>query len=991
MNENSNGDVIIRRERDVPASGGRKRTAPQTANARARASSKGGNKPGAKKASAKKAANTPSLFQRHRDKIAGVLLGLFALLLLLALLSYTPYDEANASLSFSDLIGLLQGDEGVQARADTTHNWLGLLGAVMAHFLYVNTIGYASLIFPVLIMIWAGAIFRRQVVQNLIRATSLTLALGVLAASFAGVIQLIDWMPTLAPEWSGSVGQFIATISSQLIGSAGAFLLLMALTAIALIIGLDIDLEDAWAKSKVYLARLGEHVGVLKNSLTAGKNTEEENEEEEAEENTTMVEEEPLDPGEEELARAMRRRSEQSGEPSGWNGVLQRMDNAQDENEESENLAPQSKRTAAKTQATPPSPKIETAAKRQPAPVADPTIVRREAASEAAAARQSLQNDITKVDNDIKQASTFDIKTDTVQPRTAVQDDIPIQRHTNKPFTPERLMNDDSEDNRETHTSVPQVDAPSDEQTPTTPSLTLTLKEQEAEQKSKVKTLVESHPLDEEIIYEPPKVDILIDDEEEMDVDENELKQNARILQEKLQTFKIEIENLTVTPGPVVTQYEFVPAAGVKVSQIENLANDISLALKARGIRIIAPVPGRGTVACEIPNAKPTMVRFGGLVRSKKYTDDKKSILPLALGKTISGEVITADLAKMPHLLIAGSTGSGKSVGVNTIINSLLYRIHPRRLKLMIIDPKKVEMTFYKELENHFLAICPDIDETIITTPQNAVTALKSLVIEMEQRYDVLAKVGQRNITDYNKKVIDGAYKDTTDMVHREMPYIVCIVDELADLMMTAGKEVEESITRLAQLARAIGIHMVVATQRPSVDVITGLIKANFPARIAYMVSSKIDSRTILDMMGAEHLLGNGDMLYLPGGAPKPVRVQNSFITTEEVEEICRHIGRQIGYSKPYELPTTQEESFQADGVNVAADRDELFNEAARIVVRHQQGSVSLLQRRLKVGYSRAARIVDQLEDAGVVGSFDGSKARQVLFESEMELEAVLV
>ncbi len=944
MNQNSNGDVVIRRERDVPKGGGRRRQAPQAGNARARAASTA--KTGTKKSSSAKT-GVPGVFQRHRDKVAAVLLGLFAVLLLLALLSYTPYDEANASLSFSDLIGLLQGDEAVQARADTTHNWLGLLGAVMAHFLYVNTIGYSALIFPVLTMIWSAAIFRRQTAQNLVRATSLTLALGVLAASFAGVVQLIDWMPTLAPEWSGSVGQFIATISSQLIGSAGAFLLLTALTAIALIVGLDVDLEDLWEMAKVRLKQLGEHVGLLKQKLASNAPAAdtETDEIDDAADDEAEVE---IDPADEEPARALRRRSEQRGEPSGWNGVLQRMDNA--------GPAEADEQTT-QVESTPP--------RRADSP-APPKIVR------TSAAEQQTQRPPTDP------ARVFDLERDD---EPAIESRIEAQQ---KSSTTPPSATDNSEVNKNGLESAPEVQAPAQ------PSLTLTVKEQEIEQKSGSKTLVEQHPLDEDIIYEPPKVDFLADDEEEMDVDEEELKQNARILQEKLQTFKIEIEDLTVTPGPVVTQYEFVPAAGVKVSQIENLANDISLALKARGIRIIAPVPGRGTVAVEIPNAKPTMVRFGGLVRSKKFTEDKKSMLTLALGKSISGEVVTADLAKMPHLLIAGSTGSGKSVGVNTIINSLLYTIHPRRLKLMIIDPKKVEMTFYKELGNHFLAVCPDIDETIITTPQNAVLALKSLVLEMEQRYDVLAKVGQRNIADYNKKVLAGAYKDTTDMVHREMPYIVCIVDELADLMMTAGKEVEESITRLAQLARAIGIHMVVATQRPSVDVITGLIKANFPARIAYMVSSKIDSRTILDMTGAEHLLGNGDMLFLPGGAPKPVRVQNSFISTEEVEEVCLHIGRQIGYSKPYELPSTQEER-QVDGIDVSADRDELFNEAARIVVRHQQGSVSLLQRRLKVGYSRAARIVDQLEDAGVVGSFDGSKARQVLFESEMELEAVLV
>jgi len=495
--------------------------------------------------------------------------------------------------------------------------------------------------------------------------------------------------------------------------------------------------------------------------------------------------------------------------------------------------------------------------------------------------------------------------------------------------------------------------------------------------------------LDEHLDYLPPTLDLLRIADDTTEINEAELRENARLLTEKLRTFRIEIENLTVTPGPVVTQYEFVPAAGIKVSQIEGLADDIALALKARGLRIIAPVPGRGTVAVEIPNHKPTTVRFSSIVDSDEFRDNRHR-LPLALGKTISGEVFCTDLAKMPHLLIAGSTGSGKSVGINTIISSLLYKMHPRDLKFVIVDPKKIEMSQYRPLLKHFLAVCPDIDETIITNTPNAVIALKSVEAEMERRYDVLAKVGQRNIVDYNEKVAEGRYKDTSEFVHRQMPYVVVIIDELADLMMTSGNEVEAPICRLAQLARAVGIHLIVATQRPSVDVVTGLIKANFPARIAYQVASKIDSRTILDMSGAEHLLGNGDMLFVAGGSAKPLRVQNSFLSTEEVENICEFISAQRGYSEPYTLPSVVAKSGKGMAGGDVDDRDELFDEAARLIVRHQQGSVSLLQRRLKIGYSRAARIVDQLEEVGIVGPFDGSKGRQILVESEAELESML-
>jgi S-DNA-T family DNA segregation ATPase FtsK/SpoIIIE len=493
---------------------------------------------------------------------------------------------------------------------------------------------------------------------------------------------------------------------------------------------------------------------------------------------------------------------------------------------------------------------------------------------------------------------------------------------------------------------------------------------------------------DENIKYSPPTLDLLQKQNEHViKVDDAELKENARLLQEKLLTFKITIQDLTVTPGPVVTQYEFVPAAGIKISQIENLSDDIALALKARGIRIIAPVPGRGTVAIEIPNHKPSLVLFSSIIKSSKFHDSEHR-LSLALGKTISGEVYCADLSKMPHLLIAGSTGAGKSVGINTVICSLLYKMHPKDLKFVIIDPKKVEMTYYGLLKNHFLALSPDTDEQIITTPQNAVAVLKSLCVEMMNRYEILAKVGQRNIVDYNQKVKEGKYKDS-GTEHSPMPYIVCVIDELADLMLTAGREVEEPIIRLAQLARAVGIHMIVATQRPSVDVITGLIKANFPARISYQVASKIDSRTIIDGAGADQLLGNGDMLFLPGGSPKPIRIQNSFLSTDEVENICMHIANQQGYSKPYMLPTSIEKTTGGSSL-IDDSRDDLFEEAARTIIRHQQGSVSLLQRRLKVGYARAARIMDELEAAGIVGSFDGSKGREVLLDNETDLEALL-
>ncbi len=494
---------------------------------------------------------------------------------------------------------------------------------------------------------------------------------------------------------------------------------------------------------------------------------------------------------------------------------------------------------------------------------------------------------------------------------------------------------------------------------------------------------------EETIKFNKPTIDLLTDEPvEDYKIADEELTKNAELLKDKLQKFDIEIQDIRVKPGPVVTLYEIVPSPGVKISKIVSLENDIALALAAKGIRIIAPIPGKSAIGVEIPNQTPSLVVAKSVIRQ---IDKAKAELPLGLGKDISGEIYITDLAKMPHLLIAGSTGSGKSVGINMILASLLYSKDPSEVKFAIIDPKKIELSFYNKLKHHFLAVSPDLSEDIVTMPQNAVVLLKSVEYEMERRYDKLAKAGVRNIVDYNIKVSDPTRKpkDTDQIKHFKLPYIIIIIDELADLMITAGKEVEEPIARLAQLARAVGIHLVLATQRPSVNVITGVIKANFGSRIAYQVASKIDSRTILDMNGAQQLLGRGDMLFLPGGTPKPVRIQNAFISTEEVEKITDFISSQKGYSKPYFLPSLIEKK-QERGGGLSAELDPLFYDAAMAFITSKQASVSLLQRKLKLGYSRAARIVDQLEEAGVVGPNDGSKARELLVDSEDALETII-
>ena len=479
--------------------------------------------------------------------------------------------------------------------------------------------------------------------------------------------------------------------------------------------------------------------------------------------------------------------------------------------------------------------------------------------------------------------------------------------------------------------------------------------------------------------YQIPPLDLLDEDETQSKVSREELMANADRLESTLANFNVKAFVKKVIEGPVITLYAVRPAEGVKISQITNLADDLALAMKAKGIRMIAPIPGEAAIGIEIPNRKPSIVYFKSIVRSEKFQNHPGQLV-LGMGKTIGGEVFCADLTRMPHLLIAGATGAGKSVGINTIIASIIYRVPPSDVKFVMIDPKKLELSLYAKLKDHYLAICPDIDETVITHPQNAILVLRAAVNEMEERYDILSKVGVRDIVSYNKK-IEKYHQNGEKTEFRKLPYIVVIIDELADLILTASREVEEPITRLAQMARAVGIHLIVATQRPSVDILTGLIKANFPTRIAYQVATRPDSKTILDMYGAEKLIGNGDMLYLPPGTGKPIRLQNPFISTEEVERMIHHVRKQPKFP-PYELKLTRDVPEPSSDAVRKVNQDELFEKAKEIVIRHQSGSTSLLQRKLQIGYARAGRLMDALEQAGIVGPSQGSKAREVLVNS---------
>lgn len=487
--------------------------------------------------------------------------------------------------------------------------------------------------------------------------------------------------------------------------------------------------------------------------------------------------------------------------------------------------------------------------------------------------------------------------------------------------------------------------------------------------------------------YEYPSVQLLEDySSQRVEVDRAELEANKDQIIETLLHYKIEITKIRATIGPTVTLYEIIPAPGVRISKIKNLEDDIALSLSALGIRIIAPIPGRGTIGIEVPNKKTQMVSMREVLASEKFKLAKMD-LPIALGKTISNEVFVADLAKMPHLLVAGATGQGKSVGINAILMSILYKKHPSQVKLVLIDPKKVELFPYSDLEHHFLGFLPGSAEPITTETNKVIHTLNSLCIEMDQRYDLLKKASARNIKEYNEKFV--ARRLNPEKGHRFLPFIVLIIDEFADLIMTAGKEVELPIGRLAQLARAIGIHLVIATQRPSVNIITGVIKANFPARIAYKVTAKVDSRTILDGGGADQLIGRGDMLLSVGG--EMVRVQGAFVDTPEVERVIEFIAKQRGYPEPYLLPEFHgDEDIQGSMTLTYKDLDEMFEDAARLIVAQQHGSTSMIQRRLKLGYNRAGRIMDQLETMGIVGPAEGSKAREVLIYDEVELERYL-
>ncbi len=823
---------------------------------------------------------------QRRLEILGLLIMGLALLLSLAVVTYSPADDELLA-DTSIWAALSPGGGG------DVHNWGGHLGALIASALVPSFLGYCSMILLGLLFAWGYVTFRNR---KTVYLPLLTVLLGVGAFIVATVIGWFGQSLTAdVHAWSGALGYGLAGWLQHVLGAVGSFLILGLLLLVTLLMIVDHDIQRS-------IDRLENGFSALRDGFSSWTENIKERQAERRQERAE--------------ARKERREDKQSEQKDATTPA---------------SSEPERKRTS--SSAAP----DRTDADFQPYR-GGPRV-----------------NDLYRPDSDSKPS----------QPSPPSETPRPAPATSSSNGTAES--------------------APEETQSAEDDGLELKVHERVEEEKAEKQLRAEDAPSD-QAPYAFPALDLLDEpDYKGPRVDQQELEQNKDTLLDKLETYNIEISNIEAIPGPTVTRYELTPAPGVKVSRIKSLEDDLAMAMAAQSIRMIAPIPGKSAVGVEVPNRNRELVRIHDIISTAKF-QESKHLLPIAMGKTIEGEVYLIDLAKMPHLLIAGATGSGKSVGLNNLIIGLIYACHPRDLKFVMIDPKKIELQQYGGLIEHYLAIPDDLEDPITTDFEEALGVLKSCEKEMERRYDLLSKGSARSITEYNQRIADG--KLDTDDDHKHLPYIVVVVDELADLMMTAGKDIEGPITRLAQMARAVGIHLVLATQRPSTDVITGLIKANFPARIAYQVPSRIDSRTILDVGGAEGLVGNGDMLYMRGNFL--TRLQAPFISGEEVNRVVDHVASQTRRG-PYLLPPAEEntDSELATALGVE-DTDELFDKAARIIVQHQQGSVSLLQRKLAVGYTRAARIVDQLEEAGVVGPFVGSKARDVLVGDLDELNDFL-
>ncbi len=813
-----------------------------------------------KNRSAAKKRDAALVSSQRKKEVFGLVLMALALLLALALVTYSPADDALARAGWRDALN---------PGGASTDNALGLVGATLAYGLIPRFLGYPIVLLTGLLGAWGYVFFRRRETVFLPVLSALAVVVTLLASTFFG--WFADGPGTTLALWSGDVGLGVAGWMTQLVGATGSFVLLIVAALVALLLLIDRDIQLTLDRAEASVTSLR---GRAKETWTEARAASARRKEARA------------------SRAAERRKAREARQREKLKQAKERKKTGADER--------RSGRSDERRAPVPVAPVAET-----PPPVAPP-----------------------------------------VAPPPKPQASNP------RPLTPRAEP-------------------------------TLNVQGPVEEAKGDLDALHE-RPEAATLPYDFPPIDLLDEPDATAGVDYAEIEENKRVLLDKLETYKVEITEINAVVGPTVTRYELTPAPGVRISRITALEDDLAMAMAAPGIRILAPIPGKSAIGVEIPNRQRELVRLRSVLGTARFTDAKMD-LPVALGKNIQGEVSIEDLARMPHLLIAGATGAGKSVGLNGLVVGLLYACHPADLKFVMIDPKKIELGPYQVLLDHFLALPEDAEDPIITDFTQAAGVLKSCEREMEDRYDLLAEAGVRGIKEYNAKVQTGVLDEGEG--HRHLPYLVVIIDELADLMMTSGKEVEPPIARLAQMARAVGIHLVLATQRPSVDVITGLIKANFPSRIAFQTSSKIDSRTILDTGGAQQLVGNGDLLYMNGSRME--RLQGPFVSNTEIERVVTHIGGQKG-AGPYLLPPLETESDSVLGPTSEEDRDDLFEDAAKVIVRSQQGSVSLLQRKLSVGYTRAARIVDQLEDAGIVGPFEGSKARDVLVGDQEALEALL-
>ncbi|MEM8484554.1 MAG: DNA translocase FtsK [Bacteroidota bacterium] len=879
------------------------------------------------KVSSTRGANAPVISYERKSELLGLFMMAIAFCVMLALFSYKPIDDTLVqSYTFGEAFAL---------ENNRAENALGLVGATIAYYLIPNFLGLSILIWPLLMMAWGYLFLRNRHSLYLPMYTTFGLVGSFELACFFGWFGTsFDLNTTIL---SGNAGLAMADFAIRALGEIGSFFIISVLILITALLVIDRDfqksmdrLEDAALNVRDLFTDWGTIIGreVFGNRKERRKLLDEERARQRTGE---YLEELPPQQGD----------AKKSAKPSAAKSAATRI----------ANVAQQALNTATSTVGSvksgpPPAAPAQPAAPVASGPKSSDMFTEQLPDNYAASLNDYIAQNKTKAAGGTSEGTQVP----------------PAQRSSLNPSAIKQV--------------IQQEEAPG--------QVSMKVQEQVQEERAeKVTNSAANVPL-REVRFRYPSVELLATSEDQMTIDYAELEENKQILLDKLATYNIQITDINAIVGPTITMYELTPAPGIKISRIKALEDDLAMAMAARGIRMVAPIPGKTAVGIEIPNRQRELVRLRDLIATKRFRDNKMR-LPFPMGKTIEGHVFIQDITSMPHLLIAGATGAGKSVCLNTLITGLVYACHPSNLKFVMIDPKKIELQQYGRIVDHYLAIPEEAEAPIVTDVSQALGVLKSCEREMEFRYTLLQKAMVRSLHDYNLKFRNGDLP--TEAGHRHLPYLVVVVDELADLMLTAGKEIEGPIARLAQMARAVGIHLILATQRPSVDVITGLIKANFPARIAFQVASKIDSRTILDQNGAQGLVGNGDMLYMKGS--NLIRLQGPFISVDEVDCVTEYISDQAG-TGPYFLPSIEDSpELKLDGQR-QSELDELFAQAARIIVQTQQGSVSLLQRKLSIGYTRSARIVDQLERVGIVGPFEGSKARQVLVPTEADLLEIL-